>query len=138
MQGQAEREALGQGNTRGGIRAGAVGLVVGLLGAMAFFTLAPMSLRPRTGALYGYEHFIAFGLVGGAFALVGLHRSLKAALAVVGAIVLIEVVQGFVPGRHAEVSDVAMNVVGFVGGCIVGIVARRVVSRLWRAHGSGT
>ena len=129
MQGQAERGALERGKLG---RAGAVLLVVGLLGAMAFFTLAPMSLRPRTGALYGYEHFIAFGLVGGAFALSPLRRSFRAALAVVGAIALIEVAQGFAPGRHAQVSDVMMNVTGFVGGVLAGGLGLAAIARLRR------
>jgi VanZ family protein len=95
------------------------------LGTIVVLTLVPPALRPVSAAPNVLEHFAVFLLVGGAFAwaypryrfvLIGVSIPCVAAL---------ELLQLFVPGRHARVSDFVVNAIGAcIGIALVHLVAR--------------
>ena len=89
-----------------------------VLGAVAV-TLGPQKIRPTTGVDHDLEHALAFALVGLAFGLgYPRHRMLLAMLAVAG-IGLMEILQQWVPGRHANVRDFTVNTLGACSGIVV-------------------
>ena len=54
---------------------------------------------------HGFEHLIAFLLMGFAFGLGYASRAILVTLLLIGFVGLIEVVQLYVPGRHARMTD---------------------------------
>jgi VanZ family protein len=87
-----------------------------LVSAAVFLTLAPRTLRPQTGVEHHLEHVLAFALLGLAFGLGYPGRRLLLALVGVAMAVLLEVLQSWVPGRHANLSDLMMNAIGVGAG----------------------
>ena len=84
--------------------------------AAVVLTLGPQRLRPYTGIDHDLEHGLAFALVGLAFGLgYPHHRMGLAALAIAGA-GLMEILQQWVPGRHANLRDFAVNGLGACAG----------------------
>lgn len=78
----------------------------------AVLTLGPQSFRPVTGIGHDPEHVLAFALIGLAFGLgYSNHRILLAVLAIAVA-ALMEILQQWVPGRHAYVLDFVINALG--------------------------
>jgi VanZ family protein len=73
-------------------------------------------LRPQTGVEHHLEHVLAFALLGLAFGLGYPGRRLLLALVGVAMAVLLEVLQSWVPGRHANLSDLMMNAIGVGAG----------------------
>lgn len=96
--------------------------------AAIVLTLGPQKFRPYTGIEHDIEHGLAFALVGIAFGM-GYPKSrlLMAALAVAAA-ALMEILQQWVPGRHAYFSDFVIN---GLGAC-AGIAAATLLDRLRR------
>jgi VanZ family protein len=89
-----------------------------VLGAI-ILTLGPQKLRPHTGVEHDLEHALAFALLGLAFGLgYPRYRAVLALLAVAG-IGLMEVLQQWVPARHANVRDFAVNGLGACAGIAV-------------------
>ena len=99
-----------------------------LLSAIVVLTYVPPGLRVVTGASHAAEHFAIFLLAGGFFAF-GYRRNL-AALGILAIVFtgLLELLQLFVPGRHARPSDFAINA---LGACI-GITAAWLFQRAKR------
>ena len=92
-----------------------------VLGAIVV-TLGPQKVRPYTGIHHDLEHAVAFALVGLAFGLgYPRHRIALAAVAIAG-IGLMEILQHWVPGRHANVHDFAVNGLGAGAGIAVAAV----------------
>jgi VanZ family protein len=90
-----------------------------LAAAVTFATLGPARLRPHSDLGQDGEHAFAFLLIGLAFGLAYTrNRLLTAAIAVV-MIGVLELLQLFVPGRHARLEDF---VVDALTAC-VGLVA---------------
>jgi VanZ family protein len=87
-----------------------------LVSAAVFLTLAPRSFRPQTGVEHHLEHLLAFALLGLAFGLGYPGRRLLLALLGVAMAALLEVLQSWVPGRHANLSDFTMNAIGVGAG----------------------
>jgi VanZ family protein len=85
-----------------------------LLVTAIVLTVVPAQFRPVTGFPSPIEHFAMFFLIGSAFAL-GYSRSdyafCGAALAFAGSL---ELLQLFVPGRHARLSDFVIDAVSAV------------------------
>jgi VanZ family protein len=76
-----------------------------LAGAVTFATLGPPGFRPHSHFGQDSEHAFAFILIGLAFGLAyAQRRRLTAAIAVVG-IGGLEILQLWVPGRHARLED---------------------------------
>ena len=93
-------------------------------------SVVPPGLRPETAAPHVLEHFLIYLVVGFAFGLgYDRRRSLLAILLVVFA-GSVEILQLFVPGRHARLSDFIVDALAL---CI-GLIAVSPLSHI-RAHG---
>jgi VanZ family protein len=94
-----------------------------LAAAVTFATLGPPRYRPHSNLGQDGEHALAFVLVGLAFGLAYTrNRLLTAAIAVV-MIGVIEILQLWMPGRHARVEDFVVDALaacaGFTGAAVV-------------------
>jgi len=100
--------------------------------AVAFcLTLAPRRVRPVTGVEHHLEHLLAFALLGLMFGLG--HPEHRRSLAVIGVVVLggLELWQLWVPGRHALVSDFAVNAAGLCCGLAAAAALHWIVAE-WK------
>jgi VanZ family protein len=80
-----------------------------LAAAVTFATLGPATLRPHSELGQSGEHALAFILVGLAFGVAySRQRLLTLAISVV-AIGVLEILQLWVPGRHARLKDFAVD-----------------------------
>jgi VanZ family protein len=73
-------------------------------GLIVVLSLLPAQTRPHTGVGGEYEHWIAYALVGGAFAAgyLATRARLFAGLALTTSAAVLELLQNFVPGRTPE------------------------------------
>ena len=88
-----------------------------------------LTLQARTGIDHDLEHGMAFALVGLAFGLgYPNHRLMLAVLAIAGA-GMMEILQQWVPGRHAYFSDFVINglgaCAGIAGAALLDMLRRR-------------
>lgn len=80
-----------------------------LAAAVAFATLGPPTYRPHSNLGQDGEHALAFALVGLAFGMAyGRNRWMTAAISVV-LIGLLEILQLWMPGRHARLEDFVVD-----------------------------
>jgi VanZ family protein len=95
-----------------------------LAAAVTFATLGPPAYRPHADITHDGEHALAFVLVGLAFAVAyPRQRRLAAGLSVVF-IGVLELLQLFVPGRHARLEDFVVDALAaLIGFTIVFIIA---------------
>jgi apolipoprotein N-acyltransferase len=100
------------------------------LAAIAVVTLGPLGLRPESGLSPQIERFVAFAIVGALFAAAYPRYILFAALIVLGAAVVLELLQLLAPSRHGRLFDAGIK----VAGGMVGLYSGWVVARLsaWR------
>jgi VanZ family protein len=90
-----------------------------LTAAVTFATLGPARLRPHSDFGQDGEHALAFVLVGLAFGLAYTrHRLLTATIAVV-LIGVLELLQLWMPGRHARVEDFVVDALAACVGIAV-------------------
>jgi VanZ family protein len=90
-----------------------------LTAAVTFATLGPARLRPHSGLSQEGEHALAFVLVGLAFGLAYTrHRLLTAGIAVV-LIGVLEMLQLWMPGRHARWQDFIVDALAACVGIAV-------------------
>jgi hypothetical protein len=95
------------------------------LAVIAFVTLAPLGLRPESGMPPSSERFVAFAIAGALFAAAYPRHFLFAAVIVLGAAVIFELLQLLAPSRHGRLLDADVKVAGgFIGLCAGWIVAR--------------
>ena len=88
---------------------------------VAIAALAPIEFRPTTSSLSPpIERFGAFAAVGLAFALAYPRQFWLAALLVIGAAVVIEMLQVLAPSRHGRPADALVKVAGAAAGLFVG------------------
>ncbi|RJF66618.1 hypothetical protein [Rhodopseudomonas palustris] len=99
------------------------------LGFIAMATFSPLGLRPTTGWSPSIERFLAFALVGGLFAAAYPRYIVFAAVVVLGAAALFEILQVLSPSRHGRVFDAAVKFCGGTVGLIVGWLFVRVLPR---------
>ena len=97
-----------------------------LLATAIVLTVVPAQFRPVTGAPSSVEHFAMFFLIGSAFTF-GYSRSdyplCGAAIAFAGSL---ELLQLFVPGRHARLSDFVIDALSAVIGiALSGLIDRK-------------
>jgi VanZ family protein len=97
--------------------------------AIVVLTMVPPNLRPTTDAPHDVEHAAAFLITGLLFGLAypGRERFLT-----IGAVVFcaaIEILQLYVPGRHARWIDFAVDAVAAVVGIFVGVFGNRTQRR---------
>jgi VanZ family protein len=93
-----------------------------------FLTLSPQKFRPHTGFNHDLEHFLAFALVGLAFGLGYPNHRMVLALPAIAIAALMEILQLWVPGRHAYFTDFVIN---GLGAC-VGLAAAALLDLLRR------
>jgi VanZ family protein len=106
-----------------------------LAAAVTFATLGPPRYRPHSNLGQDGEHALAFVLVGLAFGLAYTrNRLLTTALAVV-MIGIIEILQLWMPGRHARVEDFVVDALAACAGLAAAAMLDWVVRR-WRGSDS--
>ncbi len=89
------------------------------LAFIAFATLSPIEARPSIASAH-LEHFIAFALVGLAFALAYPNRILLVVVIVAGAALGLEALQLLTPDRHARATDALVKSLGGISGICSG------------------
>jgi VanZ family protein len=100
-----------------------------LAGAVTFATVGPAAWRPHAAITHDGEHALAFVLLGLAFGVAyPRQRWLAAGLSVV-LIGILELLQLFVPGRHARLEDFVVDALtalaGFALASVVGWLTTR-------------
>jgi VanZ family protein len=107
-----------------------------LAAAVTFATLGPPRYRPHSNLGQDGEHAFAFVLVGLAFGLAYTrNRLLTAAIAVV-MIGILEILQLWMPGRHARFEDFAVDALAACAGLAAAAMLDWVVQRFRRASTS--
>jgi VanZ family protein len=99
-----------------------------LLAVIAFSTLAPIGLRPETGASPNLERAAAYALFGLVFALAYPRRLWLGIGIIVVSAVGLELLQLFVATRHARLADAGFKLLGGGAGLATGLV---LVHSLW-------
>jgi hypothetical protein len=107
----------------------AIGAGLCVLLITGFATWSPPDLRPVTTFGVGWEHGVAFGLLGGCWGFAFPRRAIQVTLVLVLAAIILEVGQNFVPGRHARVIDAATKIAGGCAGIVLAQFVRRLASR---------
>ena len=92
------------------------------LGIVVLVTLSPAGVRPSLASPH-LEHFVAFALIGFAFALAYPNRVLLVFAIVVGAAVGLEALQLLTLDRHARAADALVKALGGISGICVGQMA---------------
>jgi VanZ family protein len=89
-----------------------------LAATIVILSLIPSGLRPETGVPHILEHFSIFAATGAAFGLG--YEARRGTLAIQLAIFAgaVEIMQLFVPGRHARFSDFFVDAIAICGGSI--------------------
>jgi hypothetical protein len=109
-----------------------------LAAAVTVATLGPPSLRPDSGLSHDTEHALAFALIGLAFgAAYSRHRLLSAGIAVVGT-GAIEILQLWVPGRHARLEDFAVDALAACAGLAIAAGLDWAIQRSRRSNANAT
>src|ERR1700704_4059490 len=90
-----------------------------LAAAVTFATLGPPDLRPHSDLGQDGEHAFAFILVGLAFGVAYTRNRLFTAPIAVVMIGLIEILQLWMPGRHARFEDFAVDALAACAGLAV-------------------
>ncbi len=105
-----------------------------LAAAVTFATLGPPSVRPHSDLGQDGEHALAFALLGLAFGLAyKRNRPLTSAASVV-MIGLLEILQLWVPGRHARFEDFVVDALAACAGLTVAAGFDWVMQRTRRAN----
>jgi hypothetical protein len=112
------------------------------LTAIVILTLVPARLRPFSALPHGYEHLTVFLLVGFAFGIGYPGQRVVIGLGALPTIGMLELLQLFVPGRHARPGDFAVNLAGALIGLVaaygVGIAALRTSGSIVCGTANGT
>jgi VanZ family protein len=93
-----------------------------LLATIVFLSVVPAAARPGTGA-HNLEHIGIFLATGFAFAC-AYPKRLTVMLALATFAAAVEAAQILVPGRHARLSDLIVDVAGICTGALLATVAR--------------
>lgn len=102
-----------------------------LVAAVTFVTLGPPRFRPHSNFGHNGEHALAFVLVGLAFGFAYTQRRLLTAAIAVVMIGVLEILQLWIPGRHAELEDFVVDALAACAGLAGAVVLDWVVQR-WR------
>jgi VanZ family protein len=92
-----------------------------LAATVTFATLGPASYRPHSSLGQDGEHAFAFILIGLAFGVAYSRQRLRASVITMAATGVIEILQLWVPGRHARLEDFAVDAAATCAG--FGVVA---------------
>jgi hypothetical protein len=102
------------------------------LALIALATLGPLGLRPESGMPPHVERFAAFAVAGTLFAAAYPRHILFAAVIVVGAAMVFELLQLLAPSRHGRLFDAGVKVAGGLIGLGVGWIVARWSARRQR------
>jgi VanZ family protein len=90
-----------------------------LTAAVTFATLGPARLRPHSELGQDGEHALAFVLVGLAFGVAYPGHRLRTAIIAVILIGVLELLQFWMPGRHARLEDFAVDALAACAGIAI-------------------
>lgn len=93
-------------------------------------SVVPPSMRPETDVPHNLEHFVPFLVTGVAFGFGYDRRAFLVAAAMVVFTAAIEILQIFVPGRHARLSDFVVDAAAVTAGVALGAVAGRTWAKV--------
>jgi VanZ family protein len=99
-----------------------------LVAVITVLSLVPPAERPITGAPHNLEHLAIFLAAGVAF---GAGYSARVLALPIGLTLFsgaLELAQIFVPGRHAELGDFAVDAVAACAGALAGAIAARRIA----------
>jgi hypothetical protein len=95
-----------------------------LAAAIVLLSIVPPAFRPETMFPHAFEHAGIFLVTGSAFAVAYDQSKGLLTSSMVTFSAAVEVLQLFVPGRHARVSDFVVDTVAICCGLIIGWLAR--------------
>jgi VanZ family protein len=101
-----------------------------LAAAVAFATLGPPSYRPHSSLGQDGEHALAFILIGVAFGLAYTDHRLRVAVIAVMMIGALELLQLWMPGRHARLEDFIVDALTACVGLAVAAALDWAMQRL--------
>ncbi len=104
-----------------------------LAAAVTFATLGPPRYRPHSDLSQGGEHALAFVLIGLAFGLAYPRTRLLVATISILMIGVLEILQLWVPGRHARLEDFVVDALAACVGFAVVALMDMVTGRLRRS-----
>jgi VanZ family protein len=99
------------------------------LSAIVVLTVVPPNLRPTTDAPHDVEHAAAFLITGVLFGLAYAGRERILSVGAVSFCAIIEILQLYVPGRHARWIDFAVDALAAVFGIFVGALGSRALQK---------
>lgn len=100
-----------------------------LLLGLVVVTIEPLQFRPISALPVQLERSLAVGIIGFVFALAYPRHLIAVALVVLGATVLLELLQLVTPTRHGRFPDAVAKLIGGVAGLAVGYVVNRIRHR---------
>lgn len=92
-------------------------------------SVVPPTLRPTTTVPHDLEHALAFLGSGILFGIAYTGHEFVLSTGAVALCAVIEMVQLFVPGRHARMIDLVVDAAAALVGVFVGTLARRMMTR---------
>jgi VanZ family protein len=102
-----------------------------LAAAIAFATLGPPQYRPHFAITHDGEHALAFVLLGLAFALAYPRQRVLVAAISVALIGVLELLQLFVPGRHARLEDFVVDALAALAGFAIAAIGGWLLRSQW-------
>jgi VanZ family protein len=100
-----------------------------LAAAVTFATLGPQDLRPHPVLGQHGDHALAFVLVGIAFGLAYPQRRWTVSAVAIALIGLLEIMQLWVPGRHARFEDFVVDALSACVGLALSAAADRMIAQ---------
>lgn len=105
-----------------------------LVAGIIVVTLGPPRLRPVTDMSQNFEHGMVFIGLGIAFGLGYPDRFLPLLLASAPALAVLELLQLWVPGRHARLSDFVVDLIATMAGLFIARGALWLASRMQKSY----
>lgn len=99
------------------------------LALIAFATLGPIELRPTSSVPPTIERFCAFAAVGFAFAIAYPKRFWLTLIIVLGAAMVLEILQIVSLSRHGRLFDALVKMSGGASGLMIGWLLQRFITK---------
>jgi len=100
-----------------------------LLFSIVALSVVPVDLRPITILPHSVEHAAIFFLAGCFFGIANANHFIKTLLCLGAFSLVVEVIQIWVPGRHARVSDFLVDALSIAVGLVGGAALARALTR---------
>jgi len=95
--------------------------------AVVALTVVPPELRPVSGLPHAAEHLAIFLLLGASFAIAYPHHAYSLCFLGIIFVASLEIMQIFIPGRHARLTDFAVDAISTCVGIVVTALLARAV-----------